>query len=151
MHVFHAAFHPTACDPSVLKAPRQVCSHRSGLNPVLLLCSVKVFAASRKQLNHKGLTYLIFFQNRMVKSMNPGRSQPRGSFSSGVGGSAANGPSVKSAGLKARGPAPLAPPVPRTQRTTVNYFTLITASGNSSSCFLVQANNGGGEGGGWPL
>lgn len=50
-------------------------------------------------------------------------------------GSAVNGPSVKSVGLKARGPAPLGPD---TQWSTVNYFTLIVPSCNFS-CFLMQA------------
>lgn len=50
-------------------------------------------------------------------------------------GSAVNGPSVKSVGLKARGPALLGPDA---QWSTVNYFTLIVPSCNFS-CFLMQA------------
>lgn len=49
--------------------------------------------------------------------------------------SAVNGPSVKSAGLKARDPAPLGLYSPC---STLNYFTLIPPSGNSSSCSLMQ-------------
>lgn len=49
-------------------------------------------------------------------------------------GSAVNGPSVKSVGLKARGPDPLRS---ATQWSTVNYFTLIVPSCNFS--FLSHA------------
>lgn len=51
-------------------------------------------------------------------------------------GSAVNGPSVKSGGLKARGPAPLGLYTPC---STVNYFTLIIPSGKSSSLYLMQS------------
>lgn len=55
-------------------------------------------------------------------------------------GSAGNEPSVKSVGLKARGPALLSPALlaPASQWSTVNYFTLIFPSCNFS-CFLMQA------------
>lgn len=50
-------------------------------------------------------------------------------------GSALNGLSVKSAGLKARGPSPLGR---SSQCSTLNYFTLITPSGNFSYHFPVR-------------
>lgn len=49
--------------------------------------------------------------------------------------SAGDDPSVRSVGLKARGPALLGP---ATQWSTVNYFTFIVPS-CSFSCFLMQA------------
>ncbi len=54
--------------------------------------------------------------------------------------SSVNGPSVKLAGLKARGPALLGL---YASSSTVNYFTLIIPSGGSSSCSIMQTKWGG--------